>query len=121
MSALTEEAALELLRDKGYRVTPPPPQPPPRRCAVCKVSEEDEYLTDFRVTVAAGEEGFSDVRRFFCEVHMIPVIDSLMEMGFESHHHGSTTFLANEDHPPCGGYGRCMLYDGLDSTPEEYR
>lgn len=115
------------LRSRGWSVTPPPPPPPQHTCARCgKTDEEneDEYggdLIPVRVVASEGEEGHSDVTRWFCYLHWDEMWSALIKLGFESHHHGSTTFLSREGREaPCGGYGNCKLYEQFDGMAEEY-
>ena len=126
LDGLSDEELGGELRRRGWGVVPPLPPAAQHKCLVCgKTDEEneDEYggpLVDVRVIVADGEEGCSDVKRWVCYLHWENVFTELMEMGFESHHHGSTTMLSNEDDPPCGGYGECTLYEAFDGMAEEY-
>lgn len=117
--------ARKLLEFEGFTVKDPPPPPPVHHCAVCGKTDEDNYddgfgpLVDFRLVVSDGEEGFSDVTRYFCQEHMVKVADALVELGLGSHHHGSTTFV-EADTEECGGYGECKRYEEFDDMREVY-
>lgn len=110
----TVEAAKKTLMNAGYRLIEPAPPKPVRHCANCGVAEDkDNYgfplLIDVRVEVHDGEEGWSDVTRFYCDECIGKVADTLSGLGLGSHHHGSTTFV-EADTRACGGYGTCDLY-----------
>lgn len=68
-------------------------------------------LTDFRVIVLPGEEGYSDVSQLLCMQHSDEIRRKLIDLGFGSHNHHGTCTLDAED--TCGGYGKCQ-------TPAEY-
>jgi hypothetical protein len=117
----------ELLRSRGYRVVAPEPPPAEHQCLVCgrtdseNVEEYGGELVDAEVRMAVGEEGASYVTRWVCGEHLQALCEQLIALGFESHHHGSTTFLAREGtEAPCGGYGNCTLYEQFDDMGEEY-
>lgn len=77
-------------------------------------------LSDFTVEVRRGEEGHSLVTRFACYEHEGELSEALMKLGFESHRHGGTTFLADDEDPACGGYGKCDLFDEEGPLEEVY-
>lgn len=117
--------ARKVLEDAGYTVTDPPEPEPENRCAACGKTDRENRdegfgdLIDFRMLVHEGEEGFSDVTRFFCDADLGWIAQVLVELGFGSHHHGSTTFV-EADTSECGGYGECMLYEDVDGMEEVY-
>lgn len=96
------------LRKQGYTIKEPAPTPPPRYCDKCKTTEDEAgYLADFTITVCESEEGYSEVRLLLCEDHMPAMCESLMELGFLSHRHGTTSSLEDVS---CPGYkgGPCQ-------------
>ena len=119
-----EEIYADALRQKGWSVQPPPEPsnaPKPPTCAVCGAVDEAaaygngyydlsdladdteiaEWLTPIRVDVGVkGQEGWDFKRVLLCEQHDAAVIDKLIELGFGTHHHGSTHPLAD---PRCPG------------------
>lgn len=68
-------------------------------CSRCGILEGDtEYgrLIDIRVVCQEGEEGFCDITQLLCDICMEAIRINLMELGFVSHHHGSTDLLDGE-------------------------
>lgn len=116
------EAAVALLKREGYRLTDPPPKPKPNACAKCGAIDGDtfynpeyfnlngidleqavaaEWLTDVEIIIRKGEEGYDNVKLWFCEDHDEEVIQGLIKLGFGSHKHGGTHSLSD---PECPGY-----------------
>lgn len=111
----SETQAVQKLVALGYTVTPPRPPLPIAHCAICGISEDEQDetygwpLLPIQVIVNSGEEGFSDVKRFYCGEHSDDVINALLPLGLGSHRHGSTT-LVESDPAVCGGYGKCPYF-----------
>jgi hypothetical protein len=115
-----DTGALEQLLDTIKDYYKPPP---PLECFVCGATEEDTEtewnqfqwpgLMEIEITVAAGEEGYSHVKKYVCARDQVRITDALVELGFGDHRHGSTTAMEAPDNI-CGGYGKCEL-----GTPEE--
>lgn len=97
----------------GYRVTSPRAKTPPPRCSVCGAVEaytgdyyditgipEDAFTADYLIQVVVqtnlGEEGYDKVVRFFCDEHDHRAIVELQQIGYVSHHHGSTCLLEDQ-------------------------
>jgi hypothetical protein len=108
----------------GYQVTPPSPPLPVAHCALCGLTEEENRkwygsgLVPVELIVNSGEEGFSDVKRFYCDEHIDDVRNAVLMLGLGSHRHGSTTFI-EADPTICGGYGKCKFFDP-EHTEEIY-
>jgi len=86
-------------------------QDPVYTCAKCGRTQEEvdhEPLTDVRVIVADGEEGFSDVTLLLCSEHLWGVCAGLQRFGFVDHRHGSTSSLESES---------CPGYENMDACP----
>lgn len=80
------------LRGYGYKVIEPVPQPP-CECSECGISDKEDYLVEFRVQIASGEEGYSDVTIYRCDLHSSELMEAIFEMGFLTHHHGTISYL----------------------------
>lgn len=127
MLGIPPEDLVAQLEQLGYRVTPPPAKPKPDRCTVCgrvdqdaffnpnrydiDVSADDtesaEWITKIRVEVGEqGEEGWDYRVLKLCEYHDSDIVKGLMDLGFKTHHHGSTHPLSDEDcHYGCSQQG----------------
>lgn len=79
-----------------YHADNPPPEPV---CSICG-DPDGGILTDVRVIIADGEEGYADITQLLCEEHLILMQDELPKLGFRDHRHGGINFL--ED-PNCPG------------------
>lgn len=79
-----------------------------RYCSQCGISEDDDYdnyLVDFTLTVADGEEGFAQVTQFICGNCHDKMAEALIALGFKDHRHGGINFLEAKD---CGGWSKCQ-------------
>lgn len=89
------------------------PEPAPLRCFFCACTEEDNRrngwgpLTDIRVIVAEGEEGYGNILRLVCNDHLITTTVGLAELGFADHRHGGINFLEDPKCPGAARYGDC--------------
>ena len=124
----------ETLRKLGYTVVPPvaPRELKPLpACSVCGAVSESalyypatydvdavdddtpiaDWLTKIRVDVGvSGEEGWDFKSLLFCGAHDAQVIAKLQELGFVTHHHGSTHPLADEHCPGEVDIAQCPVY-----------
>lgn len=103
-----------------------PPPPPPNRCYQCGYTEDDSFreygmpLTDAKVVVAYGEEGYSNIEKWVCGAHLAWLQDEFRRLGFVSHHHGSTTLLEDPSCPGYETYGACPTPRGYgEADPDE--
>lgn len=78
-------------------------------CGIDIEDEDDNYLTDFKVRCADGEEGFAEVTNFYCGHCLMEVITLMTSIGFVDHHHGGINFLEDAE---CPGYNNleCTYY-----------
>lgn len=75
-----------------------------RTCRVCGEKDDSNgglngYLTDFTVTIAEGEEGYSHIASHLCEVCLETVTEALAGVGVSIHAHGGICFLEARDCP----------------------
>lgn len=73
-------------------------------CDSCGIDIEDEYdnyLTDFMVRCANGEERFAEVTNFYCGDCLLKIMTLMVDIGFADHHHGGINFLEDTE---CPGY-----------------
>jgi hypothetical protein len=79
--------------------------PPDHECHFCGMTDTENEdngfgpLTDVRVIIANGEEGFADITRWVCNDHLISVTEDLRRSGFSEHRHGGINFLEDMDCP----------------------
>lgn len=98
--------ALMSVEDKAKALGIYPPLPE-NTCFICGRTDSDNYeagwgpCVDVTVQVAYEEEGFSHVKKYVCNDHLIDMVDAFKALGFRSHHHGSTTLLEDDT---CPGY-----------------
>ena len=113
---MTSYREAEIARLEG-RIAELRSQPEPEYfCAICHTfpeDTEDGVLTDVRVIVADGEEGFSDVTLLLCDDHLARMTQKLTKLGFIDHRHGSTSSLEDLTCLGSSFRGRCP-------TPTEY-
>lgn len=101
------EHALALLAAKGYRVTEPRElDPRPVECAVCGEDDIAE-LTDYRVIVADGEEGYQNILQWRCIADGDDLVNALATEGFVTHEHGGSARLEDPECPGCDHPGQC--------------
>lgn len=103
------------LVDRGYEVVAPGKPEAERACSDCGILQSDtDYgvLNDIRVVVSDGEEGYSNVLRFYCEDCFVHVLEVLVFTGFKTHVHGGICHLEDFECP-----GR--LDETLCETPED--
>lgn len=88
---------------------------PVRRCSRCGNSEDDQTgsLTDVRVTIANGEEGYAEIVQLVCDECLDDVSDGLRALGFSDHRHGGINFLEDGSCPGVRDMNACP-------TPSEY-
>jgi hypothetical protein len=88
---------IEEMRREGYIIKDPPPPPEVHHCMHpgCDVTDEDrvDWLFDFTVECAYGEEGWAREKRYVCEEHLPQLAQDLIALGFGSHRHGGINFL----------------------------
>jgi hypothetical protein len=119
------KGAIARLRGQGYEVSPPPLPLPVAHCAICGIGEDENReiyggpLIPVQLLVNTGEEGFSDVKRFYCDEHIDDVRNAVLPLGLGSHRHGSTT-IVESDPSVCGGYGKCPHFDPESEYGEVY-
>lgn len=95
-------------------------------CFICGRTDSDNYeegwgpCVDVAVLMAYEEEGFSHVKKYVCNDHLIEMVDRFKALGFVSHHHGSTTLLEDDTCPGYNDYGACPTPKGYgEGDPDE--
>lgn len=107
--------AVSYLTARGYTIVPPVRPDPVDHCAICGMTGDENsetfggWLIEVTLQVDVGEEGGSEVTRFYCDEHVDDVRNAVLPLGLGSHRHGSTT-LIEADTSVCGGYGTCTHF-----------
>lgn len=75
-----------------------------RTCKTCGEPCEERggtkgYFTEVEVTVAPGEEGFSNIKSYLCEECLVDFTDAMQKLNFVIHAHGGICYLEAEDCP----------------------
>lgn len=104
------------LRRMGFTILEPAPPPPlPENvCVSCGATEsESEWgcLTDVRVIIADGEEGYADLKKYVCEECLEPMQDALCALGFKDHRHGGINYLEDAKCVGALDTGKCPTPD----------
>lgn len=102
-------------------------QPPPENvCYMCgktdSENEADGYgpCIDVTVTTCESEEGYSRVSKYVCYEDIEFIVAKLADIGFISHHHGSTSTLEDKNCPGYEVYGTCPTPKGYGEEEDPY-
>ena len=111
MTELTRRERKERIRRLESEILSLKREPEPERvCSHCGVNESlTEYgnLTEVRVIMAQGEEGFADIIQLLCEDGLEAIQMELLKLGFKDHRHGGVDFLEDVDCPGFEDMDKC--------------